>query len=758
MGLLSLGTPLDWHSSRKYNEHVRANGITQLINIFRQHSKRTNDHFYWGDEVEYMLVDIDRTQKTARLSIDKDSILIDLNDPLKPEIYDKAVRNNISFHPEYGRYMIEATPLKPYDGSLLSDFLYVEENMKKRREVAQSELPSNIVPLTFTAFPRMGCGVFTSPKAKPIGPASQSLFLPDEIINRHARFPTLTANIRKRRGRKVAINLPIYPDVNTKLIDDSIPRRDLFPSDQEPWLGASKPGHVYMDSMGFGMGSSCLQVTMQAADIEQARYLYDGLAPLTPVMLALSAASPIFKGFLVDQDVRWNVISGAVDDRTFAEENSEPYPGYDLFGGLDVPELLKQHVQSLGGGRGVNGDRVVNEFGDTLMHCVDGKPIQKLPKSRYESIDSYLSDEKYHKHMPYFRKEYNDLFSPINKKIYDELTQDKHFDQPMAQHFAHLFVRDPLVIFSERISQDNELENDHFENIQLTNWQTLRFKPPALYPKDISPESLASKPGWRVEFRPMEILLNDFENAAYSVFIILASQAILEFNPDFYIPILKIDENMKIAHKVDAATKDSFWFKNPRRWNVDNEIFKGFDLSWFDRFLNDGNDLLCNNAVYLNGYDDGNGNVPQDFDDEEPNEVRLTADKIINGGDNFPGLIRMIVKYVSRKLVPEACVSDNRHCKIGDAVQQLTSIQQYLKLVSGRASGKIPTTAHFLRDYVLKHPDYKRDSKVSESINFDLAELAASITYLNAEQDDILSQFFGKEVFHFIKSQRDLAA
>ncbi|KAM9919327.1 hypothetical protein OXX80_012600 [Metschnikowia pulcherrima] len=214
---------------------------------------------------------------------------------------------------------------------------------------------------------------------------------------------------------------------------------------------------------------------------------------------------------------------------------------------------------------------------------------------------------------------------------------------------------------------------------------------------------------------------------------------------------------MKIAHKVDAATKDSFWFKNPRRWNVDNEIFKGFDLSWFDRFLNDGNDLLCNNAVYLNGYDDGNGNVPQDFDDEEPNEVRLTADKIINGGDNFPGLIRMIVKYVSRKLVPEACVSDNRHCKIGDAVQQLTSIQQYLKLVSGRASGKIPTTAHFLRDYVLKHPDYKRDSKVSESINFDLAELAASITYLNAEQDDLLSQFFGKEVFHFIKSQRDLA-
>ena len=28
----------------------------------------------------------------------------------------------------------------------------------------------------------------------------------------------------------------------------------------------------------------------------------------------------------------------------------------------------------------------------------------------------------------------------------------------MANHFAHLFIRDPLVIFSERINQDNNLE------------------------------------------------------------------------------------------------------------------------------------------------------------------------------------------------------------------------------------------------------------------------------------------------------------
>ena len=36
-------------------------------------------------------------------------------------------------------------------------------------------------------------------------------------------------------------------------------------------------------------------------------------------MLALTAATPIYKGFLADTDVRWNQISRAVDDRTREE-------------------------------------------------------------------------------------------------------------------------------------------------------------------------------------------------------------------------------------------------------------------------------------------------------------------------------------------------------------------------------------------------------------------------------------------------------
>ena len=34
------------------------------------------------------------------------------------------------------------------------------------------------------------------------------------------------------------------------------------------------------------------------------------------MQMALSAAAPIFRGYLADVDCRWNVIAGSVDDRT----------------------------------------------------------------------------------------------------------------------------------------------------------------------------------------------------------------------------------------------------------------------------------------------------------------------------------------------------------------------------------------------------------------------------------------------------------
>lgn len=36
-------------------------------------------------------------------------------------------------------------------------------------------------------------------------------------------------------------------------------------------------------------------------------------------------------------------------------------------------------------------------------------------------------------------------------------------DDLLSKHISHLFIRDPLVIFSETIDQDDATSSDHFE-------------------------------------------------------------------------------------------------------------------------------------------------------------------------------------------------------------------------------------------------------------------------------------------------------
>lgn len=177
----------------------------------------------------------------------------------------------------------------------------------------------NEYPITLTTFPRLGTTGDVSPYFSTSGEKLRSQFLPDEIANPHIRFPTLAANIRSRRGRKVQINVPVFKDERTPWpFKDPTVNYDLhkWPEDDDVRQGAVQENHIYMDAMAFGMGSCCLQITFQAKNITEGRKLYDQLSPLGPIMLALTAATPIYKGFLADTDVRWNQISRAVDDRT----------------------------------------------------------------------------------------------------------------------------------------------------------------------------------------------------------------------------------------------------------------------------------------------------------------------------------------------------------------------------------------------------------------------------------------------------------
>lgn len=75
------------------------------------------------------------------------------------------------------------------------------------------------------------------------------------------------------------------------------------------------------------MGCCCIQLTFEALSLNHARYIHDQLFVLAPILTALSASSQIFNGQLADIDVRFTVISQAIDDRTDIERDpkSEGY-------------------------------------------------------------------------------------------------------------------------------------------------------------------------------------------------------------------------------------------------------------------------------------------------------------------------------------------------------------------------------------------------------------------------------------------------
>ncbi|KAI1085042.1 GCS-domain-containing protein [Whalleya microplaca] len=632
MGLLALGTALDWPEAQKHAQQVREWGIKQLLAIWNKAKHKEHDAMLWGDEVEYLVVKYSKDDPKILLSLRQADILTALATdeelstkggcvPALQEVEEQSSDPLPVFHPEFGRFMLEATPGKPW-GIGFKELLSVERDMKTRRKIAKEHMNPEEYPITLTTFPRLGVpGVFTDPYYPPSGPKLRSQFVPDEIANPHIRFPTLAANIRWRRGRKVQVNVPVFHDVKTpNPWKDPTVNYDLhnWPEDDDVRNDAAPDNFIHMDAMAFGMGSCCLQITFQAKNITEGRQMYDQLSPIGPIMLALTAATPIYKGFLADTDVRWNQISRAVDDRTPEELGEEPLK-YSRW---------------------------------------------RIPKSRYASNSTYISTDAR------LRPEYFDPNLVIDEAIKTELLEGG-MDDRLATHFAHLFIRDPIVIFSEDLEELDLTKADHFENIQSTNWQHMRFKPPPP----------GSDIGWRVEFRPMEIQITDFENAAFAVFMVLITRAILSFDLNFYIPILKVDENMETAHARDAVLEKKFYFrKNP----------------------------FTNRPVRSSG--SSGSTSPQTSRPQTPTGpvedeyTLMTVDEVINGSDehDFPGLIPIVESYLDAVNVD---------------VQTRCDLAIYLDLIRKRASGKLWTTAKWIRHFVAQHPEYKHDSAVSDEVN-----------------------------------------
>ena len=656
MGLLTrLGSSLLWNNIRRprANRYVLRQGVTQIIDIIKANKNRRNDPFLWGEEIEYLLIHQGSAkQKQVQLSLSADQLLQRIQ-PL--EEIDRVGR----WLPEYASFMLESTPMKPYCSALRS-LSAVQDNMQKRYDYLFEKLSGEkIKPILLSAFPLLGVGQFTSPKIstrtlRRENTISSSLFVPDHCIHSHPRFSTLTRNIQMRRKRKICAQVPLFIDSRTRFdpvlhIDrsdmnrylptkkrgrgnpfplarpeDSISESDterqhartrffypqyyahhhsirrLYDSDpNQPKKSPNPYPRLYMDCMAFGMGCCCLQVTMQLENMDEARYVYDQLTVLSPIMLALTASTAVQKGHLTECDVRWSTLCASVDDRT-------------------------------------------------------NKEILRIPKSRSDSVSLFLSPSAT------YPEAYNDLKVPVNIRAFRAL-HDEGFDPLLTRHIAHLFLRDPLVVFDSIFEEEKtQRRSEHFENIQSTNWQSVRFKPPPAATTDV---------GWRVEFRIMEISMSAFENAAFSLFTILLVRAILAYRLVCYLPLSAVELNLAQAHQRNAAHTGRFLWR-------------------------------------LNLEEGGVARIRS-----------ISIHEIINGtaqGD-FEGLAHYVDRLIEDMRTPSGSKPDTlRRAKL----------HKYVEFVRRKASGKIPTTAMFVRNFVLHHPTYRLDSCVTQEIASDWIDVA----------------------------------
>jgi Glutamate-cysteine ligase len=440
---------------------------------------------------------------------------------------------------------------------------------------------------------------------------------------------------------------------------------------------------IHMDAMAFGMGNACLQITFQGKDIDESRIMFDQLAVMAPIMMALTAATPIVKGRIADTDARWGIISESVDCRTPAERGRKdplaPYPEYNA------------------------------------------KGERRIYKSRYDSISTFIyqgslcrgngDDNSNGVARDRVLNIYNDIPVKIDKDSY-KLLRDQGIDPALAQHIAHLFIRDPLVVFNGAVEEvDDETQTEHFESIQSTNWQTVRWKPPP-------PRNGPNDPhiGWRTEFRSMELQLTDFENAAYTAFTVLLTRVILAFDLNLYIPLSKVDANMQRAHSRNAAANGRFYFR--RHLAPLEEGDDGYGekyVSMFSRTVSAENSASHSDdttesthqaSTDRNGVSNARLKAPTgtSSSSEENSYEEMTMKEIMCGkGNYFPGLIPLIYAYLD-------------HINCDDVTRDRISL--YLDYIERKARGELVTTATWMRNFVRTHPAYKFDSIVTDEIAY----------------------------------------
>lgn len=575
MGLLKKGEILPWNTLNRQKHIIKNRGVNQFISAFYKFNDVQTPDLAFGEELEFLLVIKDSIYKLYCGS-------------------ENVIEKNPFCAVEYGRYMVEISSKDPLRRNTI---LELESSvLNKLQKINEDECKV----VMMSCYPNM-CfdNFFDAENIKMRDDITYSLHFPDNAICQHKRFYSFTQNIRNRRGKKIQGYIEIMTDKNTVLDETN--------------------KYVLIDSMGQGMGCCCLQTTIQGANLEETRHLYDMMGIMGPLLLRMSRGTPCANGKLLKTETRWDMLEMSVDCRTDQE-------------------------------RGTNWDVSGNK--------TEYNYNVETPKSRFSPLDLFISNNKH------FKDKYNDIYVPLNNDSLQRLRKNK-VDEKMAKHIASLFIRDPIISYE---NPNEELYED-FENIQSSNWRSIRFKlPSASMPEDLR--------GWKVEVRTIDMQGTAFENCAFVYFTFFLSRAILKYNLNLYIPISKVDSNFKRANLFIRDVKDYF-----EKLGEDKQTF-------FYR-----------------------SNIT---DSDEPIIKEGTLKDIFLGTEGNEGLF----KYV--KQIIEEDFSDIKD-----------QIMKYIQFIEDKLMNKYMSFADWIRKFVVTHDEYKQDSLISNKIVDDLIEKLIKITESN---------------------------
>jgi glutamate--cysteine ligase catalytic subunit len=170
--------------------------------------------------------------------------------------------------------------------------------------------------------------------------------------------------------------------------------------------------------------------------------------------------------------------------------------------------------------------------------------------------------------------------------------------------------------------------------------------------------------------------------------VVLLSRAMLAMQYNFYLPLSMVDENMRRASLKDAAISQRFYVRKTA--------------------------LTANTEA-----------IPVVREDDV---CELTVDEFINGSaEGFPGVIPAVLGYLETL----GCDSVTRG-----------RLLPYLNLIQKRASGELPTTAHWMRRFITSHAEYAGDGKLTSKIADDLVKLCDDIGMGRVSRPDLLGDVY----------------